>query len=230
MPLSSGFGKRTGPPGHGRIDTGKVIGGKEGEEIIAVDNVKRRFGDFYAVKGISFTVRRGEVFGLLGANGAGKSTTFRMLCGLLPASEGSLHVAGRDLLHAAAKARNRIGYMAQKFSLYGDLSVRENLRFFASIYGLRNKIRKDRIDWAISEFELEEYANAASRDLPLGFKQRLALARRPDASSGDSFSGRTHFRCGSPGAARILAPDQLPVGTGGDHPGDHPFHGRSGVL
>jgi len=168
--------ERTGPPGHGRIDTGKMIDGKEGEEIIAVENVKRRFGDFYAVKGISFTVRRGEVFGLLGANGAGKSTTFRMLCGLLPASEGSLHVAGRDLLHAAAKARNRIGYMAQKFSLYGDLSVMENLRFFASIYGLRNKIRKDRIDWAVSEFELEKYANAASRDLPLGFKQRLAMA------------------------------------------------------
>ncbi len=168
--------ERTGPPGHGRIDTGKVITGKEGEEIITVENVKRRFGDFYAVRGISFTVCRGEVFGLLGANGAGKSTTFRMLCGLLPASEGTLRVAGRDLLHAAAKARARIGYMAQKFSLYGDLSVLENLRFFSSIYGLRNKAQKARIDWAVSEFELEEYANAASRNLPLGFKQRLAMA------------------------------------------------------
>ena len=168
--------ERIGPSGRSRIDTGKTVDGKEGEEIIAVDNVKRRFGDFYAVKGISFAVRRGEVFGLLGANGAGKSTTFRMLCGLLPPSEGSLQVAGRDLLRAAASARSRIGYMAQKFSLYGDLSVMENLRFFSSVYGLQRKKQKDRIDWAVNEFELEEYANAPARNLPLGFKQRLAMA------------------------------------------------------
>ena len=91
----------------------------------------RRFGDFYAVNDVSFEVRRGEIFGLLGANGAGKSTTFRMLCGLLPASAGTLARRGVDLRHAAAAARARIGYMSQKFSLYGNLSVRQNLEFFA---------------------------------------------------------------------------------------------------
>ena len=93
------------------------------EEVIVVRNLSRRFGDFYAVRGVNFSVRRGEVFGLLGANGAGKSTTFRMLYGLLPASEGMLRVAGVDLRRAAAQACGRVGYMAQKFSRYGDLSV-----------------------------------------------------------------------------------------------------------
>lgn len=147
-----------------------------GEEVILVEHVKRRFGDFYAVKGISFTVRRGEVFGLLGANGAGKSTTFRMLCGLLPASEGKLRVAGRDLRTAAGAARARIGYMAQRFSLYADLSVLENLRFFSSAYGLYGKAQRDRISWALQEFELGPLAESTSGNLPLGFKQRLALA------------------------------------------------------
>jgi len=147
-----------------------------GAEVIQVTDVKRRFGDFYAVRGIDFSVRRGEVFGLLGANGAGKSTTFRMLCGLLPPSEGSLLVSGRDLRHAAASARSRIGYMAQHFSLYGDLSVKENLKFFSSAYGLSGKMQRERIDWAMEEFELADYAKTTSKDLPLGYKQRLALA------------------------------------------------------
>jgi ABC-2 type transport system ATP-binding protein len=145
-------------------------------EVISVEGVKRRFGDFYAVKGISFTVRHGEVFGLLGANGAGKSTTFRMLCGLLPASEGSLKVAGKDLRRAVAKARARIGYMAQRFSLYANLSVLENLRFFSSAYGLYGRSQRDRIAWALENFELAAFAEATSGDLPLGYKQRLALA------------------------------------------------------
>jgi ABC-2 type transport system ATP-binding protein len=146
------------------------------EDVIVVHNVKRSFGTFYAVKGISFTVRHGEVFGLLGANGAGKSTTFRMLCGLLPPSEGSLHVAGQDLRRAAARARARIGYMAQHFSLYAELSVLENLTFFSRTYGLRGKQQRERIAWALDEFELTPYADANSGQLPLGYKQRLALA------------------------------------------------------
>lgn len=146
------------------------------ETVIFADRLTRRFGDFVAVDGISFAVRRGEIFGLLGANGAGKSTTFRMLCGLLPASGGTLRVAGYDLRQAAASARGRIGYMAQKFSLYGDLSVLENLRFFASAYRLRDPQRRARIAWAIEEFALGAYGDAISRELPLGYKQRLALA------------------------------------------------------
>lgn len=146
------------------------------DTIIEVSNVQKHFADFNAVKGISFRVRRGEVFGLLGANGAGKSTTFRMLCGLLPVSAGELTVAGHDLRHASASARSRLGYMAQRFSLYVNLTVTENLRFFASAYGLRRTQRLQRIAWAMDVFELADYANTNSGDLPLGYKQRLAMA------------------------------------------------------
>jgi ABC-2 type transport system ATP-binding protein len=144
--------------------------------IIQVTGLRRRFGDFWAVDGIDFQIHRGEIFGLLGANGAGKTTTFRMLCGLLPPSAGQLEVAGLDLRHAASAARARIGYMSQKFSLYGNLSVTQNIDFFASAYGLAGRLRQDRIAWALSEFELDEFADQLSADLPLGYKQRLAMA------------------------------------------------------
>jgi len=146
------------------------------DAMIKVQDLQRRFGDFYAVKGVSFSVQRGEIFGLLGANGAGKSTTFRMLCGLLPVSGGDVHVAGLDLRHAAARARGRLGYMAQRFSLYVDLTVLQNLRFFVSAYGLSRARAKQRIAWVLEAFELAAYANVASGDLPLGYKQRLAMA------------------------------------------------------
>ncbi|SCZ55613.1 ATP-binding cassette domain-containing protein [Thiohalomonas denitrificans] len=153
-----------------------TIAGRGEDAVIAVRDLTRRFGDFYAVKGLTFSVHRGEVFGLLGANGAGKSTTFRMLCGLLPASGGTLRVAGVDLRHAAAEARARIGYMSQKFSLYGILSVEQNLDFFARSYGLGRKRRDERIRWALEQFELEELRESASDALSLGHKQRLAMA------------------------------------------------------
>ena len=144
--------------------------------VIEVNNLQRRFGNFHAVNNVTFSVNQGEVFGLLGANGAGKSTTFRMLCGLLPPSGGTLRVAGADLRHAAAAARARIGYMSQKFSLYGNLNVAENLRFFGSVYGLAGKHGAARLNWALEEFELADIAEFTSGDLPLGYKQRLALA------------------------------------------------------
>jgi len=150
--------------------------GLKDKAVIEVSNLQRRFGDFYAVRNLSFSVGQGEVFGLLGANGAGKSTTFRMLCGLLPPSGGTLRVAGVDLRRAAADARARIGYMSQKFSLYGHLSVFENLRFFSSAYGLSGQRRTRRIDWALQEFELTAMADFTSGDLSLGYKQRMALA------------------------------------------------------
>ncbi len=153
-----------------------VTGGTGEGPAIRVDGVQRRFGDFLAVKGVSFEVMRGEVFGLLGANGAGKTTTFRMLCGLLPASRGHLEVAGLDLRHAAAEARGRIGYMAQRFSLYANLTVQQNLSFFAAAYGLKGAARRQRIRWAIEGFALTDYADMESGDLPLGYKQRLAMA------------------------------------------------------
>jgi ABC-2 type transport system ATP-binding protein len=172
--------ERGGAAGHAPTDMNGLLAGHANKQddgpVIQVDKLRRRFGDFWAVDGVSFQVNRGEIFGLLGANGAGKSTTFRMLCGLLPASSGSLRVAGLDLRHAAAAARARIGYMSQKFSLYGNLSVAQNLAFFASAYGLSNTPRRERQAWALAEFELEKYADQLSGDLSLGYKQRLAMA------------------------------------------------------
>ncbi len=155
--------------------TPSKVSGSDDEDVIMVENLQRRFGDFYAVKNLSFTVRRGEIFGLLGANGAGKSTTFRMLCGLLPSSGGKLMVAGRDLHTARAPARALVGYMAQKFSLYAGLSVRQNLKFFSSAYGLYGRRQKERVDWVLTSFELGSFADNNSGRLPLGYKQRLAL-------------------------------------------------------
>ncbi|QKI89049.1 ATP-binding cassette domain-containing protein [Thiomicrorhabdus xiamenensis] len=143
---------------------------------IEVDKLVCRFGDFVAVDHLSFQVQRGEIFGLLGANGAGKTTTFRMLCGLLPATDGHLQVAGHNLRHARAQARAKLGYMSQKFSLYGVMSVAQNLDFYSKIYGLKGTKRRERVDWAIETFELQELLKQPSRDLPLGFKQRLAMA------------------------------------------------------
>jgi ABC-2 type transport system ATP-binding protein len=146
------------------------------DAAVRVDRLLKKFGNFTAVDCISFQVRRGEIFGLLGPNGAGKTTTFRMLCGLLAPSGGELHVAGADVRHAAASARARLGYVAQKFSLYGPLSVLENLEFFASAYGLRGERRRTRIAWATQQFDLTEHLRAVSSQLPGGYKQRLAMA------------------------------------------------------
>src|SRR5438093_9780755 len=141
-----------------------------GEAAVQVRDLVRRFGTFTAVDHVSFEVRRGEIFGLLGPNGAGKTTTFRMLCGLLPATSGTLRVAGVDLRYARASARQRIGYVAQKFSLYGQLSVRDNLDFFASAYSLRGGRKRERIDWALQQFELAPLAELASGKLHGGYK------------------------------------------------------------
>ena len=151
--------------------------GKEGPStLVEVRALVKRFGAFTAVDRVSFEVRRGEIFGLLGPNGAGKTTTFRMLCGLLMPDGGELRVAAQDVRRASAAARARLGYVAQKFSLYGPLTVAENLEFFASAYGLRGQHRRDRIDWALGQFELERLADMPSSQLPGGFKQRLAMA------------------------------------------------------
>ena len=143
--------------------------------VIEVRDLVKRFGKFTAVDRVSFAVNRGEIFGLLGPNGAGKTTTFRMLCGLLRASGGTLRISGVDVARAGDAARQHLGYVAQKFSLYGPLTVRENLEFFASAYGLHGAARRERIDWAVRQFDLAA-AHAPAADLPGGFKQRLAMA------------------------------------------------------
>ena len=144
------------------------------EPVIVVRDLVRRFGDFTAVASTSFEVRRGEIFGLLGPNGAGKTTTFRMLCGLLPATSGSLQVAGANLRVAPARARARIGYVAQKFSLYATLTVRENLAFYGAAYGLHGRQLTERIEAMLQRFDLDPEAESGL--LPAGYRQRLAMA------------------------------------------------------
>jgi len=150
--------------------------GASAEDVIEVRDLVRKFGDFTAVASTSFSVRRGEIFGLLGPNGAGKTTTFRMLCGLLPATSGFLQVAGVNLRHARAEARRKIGYVAQKFSLYGNLTVLENLEFFGAAYGLYGQRLRARIQTVLAQFELRGHEHEASGQLPGGFRQRLAMA------------------------------------------------------
>ena len=149
---------------------------REDKPAIEARGLTKRFGDFTAARDVSFQVGQGQVFGLLGPNGAGKSTTFKMLCGLLTPSEGTGSVAGHDLRHARADARQSLGYMAQKFSLYGDLSVKQNLDFFAGAYGLAGASAREAIEQAIETFHLDRYLRDNSGTLPLGYKQRLALA------------------------------------------------------
>ena len=144
------------------------------DPVIVVSDLVRRFGDFTAVASTSFEVRRGEIFGLLGPNGAGKTTTFRMLCGLLPATSGSLQVAGANLRVAPARARARIGYVAQKFSLYATLTVRENLAFYGAAYGLHGRQLTERMQAMLQRFDLDPEAESGL--LPAGYRQRLAMA------------------------------------------------------
>lgn len=146
------------------------------EAIIRTEHVFRYFGDFAAVRDVSFSVAQGEVFGLLGPNGAGKTTTFRMLCGLLPPSKGSLRVAGIDMRRSPASARKKIGYVAQKFSLYGQLTVRENLSFFAGTYGIRGSAFRKRLEAVVQDFSLEPWLDRAADHLPGGVKRNLAMA------------------------------------------------------
>jgi ABC-type multidrug transport system ATPase subunit len=154
--------------------SGKTI--RNEEVVVQTRSLQKFFGDFEAVKGLTFEVRRGEIFGLLGPNGAGKSTTFRMLCGLLEVSGGQISVAGHNLRHSPSRARSRLGYMAQQFSLYGQLSVQENLRFLGKAYGLGGDLLRQRMDWAFTEFGLGKWREKAAGRLPGGYKQRLAMA------------------------------------------------------
>lgn len=146
------------------------------EPHIVVDHLLKKFGDFTAVNETTFTVHKGEIFGLLGPNGAGKSTTFRMLCGLLKPTDGFLSVAGVDVRESRAEARQNLGYVAQKFSLYGTLSIKENLEFFGGVYGLSKRYLRQRIPEIMDEFYLTAKQNTLANDLSLGYKQRLSMA------------------------------------------------------
>lgn len=143
---------------------------------VSAIGLEKKYGDFYAVKNNTFCIQKGEIFGLLGPNGAGKSTSFKMMCGLITPSAGKAEIMGVDIVKNPSKARSFIGYMAQKFSLYGNLDVLGNLDFFASIYGLDDKNKENEIEKMIDIFEFSPFLKQNAKELPLGFKQRLALA------------------------------------------------------
>jgi len=143
--------------------------------IVEIENLRKVFGDFTAVDGITLSVSRGEVFGFLGPNGAGKSTTIKMLCGLLMPTGGSGSVGGYDILTESEKIKQHIGYMSQRFSLYDDLTVEQNIKFFSGMYGVPGQRLKERREWVLDMAGLRDKRTAVTRTLAGGFKQRLAL-------------------------------------------------------
>ncbi|WP_295119379.1 ABC transporter ATP-binding protein [uncultured Chitinophaga sp.] len=146
------------------------------DKAIVTDQLTRRFGDFIATDAITFSVDRGEIFGFLGANGAGKTTAMRMLCGLLKPSSGHAKVAGYDIATQTELVKKNIGYMSQKFSLYEDLTVKENIRFYGGIYGLSNQRIKEKTAQLLDKLQITKEANQLVSSLPLGWKQKLAFS------------------------------------------------------
>ena len=146
------------------------------EIVIHTDKLTKRFGDFIATNEISFDVYQGEIFGFLGANGAGKTTAMRMLCGLSIPSSGKATIAGFDVYKETEKIKKNIGYMSQKFSLYEDLTVAENIKFFGGIYGLSNKQLKEKSELLIEQLGMQNELNKLVRSIPLGWKQKLAFS------------------------------------------------------
>ena len=146
------------------------------EIVIKTDKLTKRFGDFVATDAVTFEVFKGEIFGFLGANGAGKTTAMRMLCGLSIPSSGQATIAGFDVYTQTEEIKQNIGYMSQRFSLYDDLTVRENIRFYGGVYGLNRAKLKEKIDYLLKNLNLEKVANAKVVSLPLGWKQKLAFS------------------------------------------------------
>jgi ABC-2 type transport system ATP-binding protein len=144
-------------------------------DIVTVKELRKVFGKFTAVDGISFSVKRGEIFGFLGANGAGKSTTIRMLCGIITPTSGEGRVAGYDIFTESEEVKHSIGYMSQKFSLYEDMTPFENIRFYLGIYSVPEREWNDRIEWVLDMARLKDVRDRITRDLPAGWRQRLAL-------------------------------------------------------
>ncbi len=172
-------------------------------DSIIVNNLEKRFGNFVAVNKISFSVRKGEIFGFLGSNGSGKSTTIRMLCGIITPSSGSGFVAGHDIMTEAEEIKQSIGYMSQKFSLYEDLTPYENVRFYLGVYNVPESRWPERIEWVLNMARLQEVRNHPAGELPPGWRQRLALGcsllHKPDIlfldepTSGVDPITRSHF-------------------------------------
>jgi len=145
-------------------------------DIITADKLTKKFGDFIAVDAISFSVKQGEIFGFLGANGAGKTTAMRMICGLSRPTSGKAMVAGFDVGSQSEKIKQNIGYMSQKFSLYEDLTVKENMKFFGGIYGMSRQRIKEKTREILEELQLTEHQDTLVKSLPLGWKQKLSFS------------------------------------------------------
>jgi len=165
-----------GPGGHSALANAMQEKPANDKPVIDAQGITKHFGDFVAVNHNTFQIKRGEIFGLLGPNGAGKSTSFKMMCGLLQPTQGKALVMDLDLKTATSQARTRIGYMAQKFSLYSNLNTIQNLKFFSGLYGLSGKEQQEQMDLMIEIFHFKEHLKMNAGTLPLGFKQRLALA------------------------------------------------------
>ena len=174
QPSPSGEGvQQNSRPGRGGVGRGDIT---VPLYTVEADNLEKRYGNFYAVKNNTFKIKKGEIFGLLGPNGAGKSTSFKMMCGLARPTSGTARIMGIDIKQNPEKARANLGYMAQKFSLYGSLTVRENLDFFALAYGISMLKKEEKVNEVIDVFGLKEYENTKAEELPLGLKQRLSMA------------------------------------------------------
>lgn len=146
------------------------------EKVIIAENLTRKFGDFVAVNAVSFEVSKGEIFGFLGANGAGKTTAMRMLCGLLEPTSGKASVSGFDIATQTEKVKQHIGYMSQKFSMYEDLTLKENFLFYGGVYGLKRKVIMERLDMMLGLLHLRDELNSLVGSLPLGWKQKLSFS------------------------------------------------------
>src|SRR6056297_524585 len=146
------------------------------ENIIEVENLVKKFGDFAANDNISFNVKKGEIFGFLGPNGAGKTTAIKILSGLLAPTDGDIRVAGFDVYQESEQIKQNIGYMSQKFSLYSDLTVYENIRFYGGIYGLERDEIEEGADYFLNKLKIQDYRNKLVGDLPLGWRQKLAFS------------------------------------------------------
>src|ERR1022692_3923835 len=195
----------------------------KGQIAIGAQNLTKRFGAFTAVHKVNLNVRYGEVYGLLGANGAGKTTTIKMLCGLLDPTEGTPQLAGKQGAIRSEEVRALVGYMSQKFSLYDDLSIDENLEFFAGVYGVAKDEIAEKKKWVLAFSGLTGKAQQITGSLPGVWRGHHARAQRP-------VSGRAHLGRGSAGAPRVLADDQPAGRYGHRHSGDHALSGRGGAV
>lgn len=173
-------------------------------EVIHTDNLTKRFGTFTAVDHISFDVHHGEVFGFLGANGAGKTTAMRMLCGLSKPTSGTGTVAGYDIARQPEMVKKHIGYMSQKFSLYEDMTVKENLVLFGGIYGMSRKEIAEKTDVLLNELNFSSEKNTMVKELPLGWKRKTVVLGLDLPQAGNRLSGRTDWRGGSGGKKAVL--------------------------